>query len=361
MGRAMLTFMLTIFFAILLIKGSIVAAGLLWQWFCASPTSEDETHFIRASDGWRLAVHRYLPKGSSGKLPVILCHGLGSNRYVFDMPRGPSLARFLCERGRDVFVPELRGSGMSDKPGIFWSDVPREWRFDDFIENDVPAIISAVVETTGSSRVHWIGHSMGGLVVAAYLASRDDPRIASVVAVGSPYDFSRLDAALVRRARRLKWILRHPFFPLMLLAKSMGPLAEYVPESLNAAFYGPNTSSEVSRRIFAVACEAAPPCSLWRDHMRFLETGIFGPGDGSRYGDRLPDIPFLCIGGSKDRIAPRASVDCIPESDSAERECLIIGKESGCDEDYGHTDLVVGRRVAAEVFPVIASRLDRHD
>jgi pimeloyl-ACP methyl ester carboxylesterase len=358
----MLDLTLTVFFAVLLIKGSIVAGAYLWERFYTSPTGEDQKHYIRASDNWRLAVHRYEPKGRPVGLPVILCHGLGANRYVFDMPQGPSLARFLSDKGRDVWVPELRGSGMSDKPGLVWSDVPYTWHFEDFVEKDIPAVIAAVRDLTDSSRMHWVGHSMGGLAVVAYLASHDDPRIASVTAIGSPFDFSAVGRTLLRRAHRLKWILaRHPFFPLMLVGKFMSPLAEHMPTNFNAIFYGPNTSGDVSRRIFAIASEAAPPCSLWRDHLRFVETGIFGPGDGSRYVDRLPDVPILSIGGSEDRLAPPGSVEGIPQSDSVERECLVLGKESGCEEDYGHTDLVVGLRAAAEVFPRIADWLERHD
>jgi poly(3-hydroxyalkanoate) synthetase len=51
----------------------------------------------------------------------------------------------------------------------------------------------------------------------------------------------------------------------------------------------------------------------------------------------------------------------IPEADSAERECLILGKENGCEEDYGHADLVVGLRAEVEVFPRVAEWLERQD
>ena len=88
--------------------------------------------------------------------PVILCHGLDANRYLFDIQGAPSLADFLRRHGRDVWVAELRGSGMSDRPGIKHSDVPYSWGFEDHLRHDVPAIIEpgplaypAAPESTG--------------------------------------------------------------------------------------------------------------------------------------------------------------------------------------------------------------------
>ena len=73
---------------------------------------------MNTTDGWRLAVHHYRPPNEASGTPVILCHGLSANRYVFDLPAGPSLAQFLRDHGRDVWVAELRGSGMSARPGL---------------------------------------------------------------------------------------------------------------------------------------------------------------------------------------------------------------------------------------------------
>jgi alpha-beta hydrolase superfamily lysophospholipase len=89
-------------------------------------TTQDEIHFTYASDGWRLALHHYRPRGASphGE-PVLLHHGLASNHFTFDLGVGtedspvPSIAHWLADRGYDVWVCDLRGRDDSDRPGFF--------------------------------------------------------------------------------------------------------------------------------------------------------------------------------------------------------------------------------------------------
>jgi len=49
------------------------------------------------------------------------------------------------------------------------------------------------------------------------------------------------------------------------------------------------------------------------------------------------------------------------EQSCGERKRLILGKASGCVEEYGHVDLMVGLRAENEVFPVILQWLTDHD
>ena len=69
-------------------------------------------HFIETSDGWRLAAYRYARK--TQRAPILLIHGLGSNRYDVDFPdERISLAKYLYRKGFDVWVLEMRGAGKS--------------------------------------------------------------------------------------------------------------------------------------------------------------------------------------------------------------------------------------------------------
>jgi hypothetical protein len=96
-----------------------------------------------------------------------------------------------------------------------------------------------------------------------------------------------------------------------------------------------------------------------------VETGVFGPGDGTRYTEKLPAsrVPLLIIGGSRDGLAPEGAVRAADATtgDSGERQSIIFGKNSGCREEYGHVDLLVGKRVQSEVFPVIHQWIENHD
>src|SRR4051812_38300150 len=57
------------------------------------------------ADGWRLAIAHFRPAQPSARAPVILCHGLGANRWNLCLPGRHSVAGFLRARGFEVFVP----------------------------------------------------------------------------------------------------------------------------------------------------------------------------------------------------------------------------------------------------------------
>ncbi|MCK4850892.1 MAG: hypothetical protein KAT11_06050, partial [Phycisphaerae bacterium] len=73
-----------------------------------------QTHYTETSDGWRLQVDRYQPtKPDPANNPVVLCHGLSYNNRFWDLTKKTSLARYLAERGYDVWTVSLRGAGLS--------------------------------------------------------------------------------------------------------------------------------------------------------------------------------------------------------------------------------------------------------
>ena len=157
-----------------------------------------QTHYTETSDGWRLQVDRYQPtKPDPANNPVVLCHGLSYNNRFWDLTKKTSLARYLAERGYDVWTVSLRGAGLSDQPV---SSVMRkiatgsidpnflltinqrslgkaafsEYSVDDHINYDVPAVIALVKEKTQAKKLHWVGHSMGGMIMFAYLGTHPD-------------------------------------------------------------------------------------------------------------------------------------------------------------------------------------------
>jgi len=357
---------LSLFYGLLILIACIIFLGYFWQWFFHEPTTQDETVYFRTDDGWRLALHHYHASGPTRGLPVILCHGLDANRYLFDTRGAPSLADFLRRHGRDVWVAELRGSGMSDRPGIKHSDVPYSWGFEDHLRHDVPAIIDLVLSLTRSSGVHWVGHSMGGMLLLAHLASYPDSALASAIAVGSPTDFSDIDIGTFRHLWKLEPLLGQlPISPLPFLGRMIAPLAPLVPASVWGLFHTSNIEPSVARKTIAIVSTPISPNKLWLDFGRFMKTGVFGPGDGASYLEGLSesDVPILLMGGSKDYMAPPASVINARKklNETTKTECVIMGKESGYLEDYGHVDLLLGIHATEEVFPKILGWLERHD
>src|SRR5262249_3588950 len=144
----------------------------------------DELRFATTDDGWQLALHRYRPVETSRRHPVVLCHGMGANHIGFDLAPEVSLSRRLAALGFDVDAVDLRGHGGSE-PAKFRG--PHRWgfSFDDYLYRDVPAALAKVLATSGAPAVHWVGHSMGGILLYAQLAALGSAKLVSGVAIGS--------------------------------------------------------------------------------------------------------------------------------------------------------------------------------
>jgi pimeloyl-ACP methyl ester carboxylesterase len=107
-----------------------------------------------------LALKRYKNPGGE---PVLMIHGFGSNMYEFDLP-SMSLADALARAGFDVWLANWRRTGK--RP--FRSSGRAGYTFDDVVHFDVPALVETVRAATGR-RPFLLGHSMGAMVIYAYL------------------------------------------------------------------------------------------------------------------------------------------------------------------------------------------------
>ncbi|MGC8385015.1 alpha/beta hydrolase [Pseudomonas aeruginosa] len=86
-----------------------------------------------------------------------------SNRRFWYSPRALGLGPYLARAGFDVWLPEMRGHGLSIR-----NDGYRDNRVADYARYDLPALASFIHEQCGQP-AHWIGHSLGGVVLAAGL------------------------------------------------------------------------------------------------------------------------------------------------------------------------------------------------
>jgi pimeloyl-ACP methyl ester carboxylesterase len=169
---------------------------LFWQAWYRAETREEAVHFVTTSDGWRLTLACYPRHGAPRtRCPVLLCHGLGANRFTFDLGRAPSLAVYLAHAGFDVWSLELRGHGRSDRPGL-GSRHRFGWSFDDYLRRDLPAAIAKVLDTTGTPQLHLVGHSMGGILCLCYCGTA--PEIRSATALAASLDFAQTGSDFAR-------------------------------------------------------------------------------------------------------------------------------------------------------------------
>lgn len=315
----------------------------------------DERLTVEARDGLRLSMHRVCPRGSS-RGAVLLLHGLACGSVGFHYP-GRSLAHYLAERGYDCYLPELRGHGSSERPPNF------QWDLDDYLEHDIPAVLGAILERSGQSRVHWIGHSMGGLLLLFQGILRPDSPIASGQAIGSALDY-RVGATGFSALLSLRPLLDLvPSVPYGLAMHVVSPLLARVPDPASGFnFWHSNVEPAVTRRLSASVFHSIPS-SLLRSLSTTFEPGGFRTRDGSlRFLDeaRRFKVPTRLLAASRDK---QVSVDAVRHTATVlggRAEVRVHGKEHGDADDYGHFDLIVGRRAKDEVWPGLAAWLDEH-
>lgn len=354
----------------------VCCASIFWGWFYSEDTRHSETFFTQTEDGWTLAISHYRPdfvkvSEKSGKpfVPVILGHGFNSNRYNFDCPDGPSLAVYLSKKGFDVWVPELRGAGLSEKPTFvkyFTSKKRYDWGIKDYLEYDIPTFLSFIKEKTGSSSLSWIGHSMGGLLIQAYLALHPTASINAAVTIAAP-SLVKPESDIIK-LNNLRWLAKDwDIIPVGFLERAFTPFVSLHDKLSGGTFYIPNSDPIVMQFMMANGLEVLSGKTLWYDFGHMVDTGVFGPREGGSYIEKLPEapVPMLILGGTKDQYASPESVmaacKTIPDRKGALRDCRILGKSYGFKEDYGHVDLVAGKNVEAEVFPIIEEFLKQQN
>lgn len=329
----------------------------------AGPVPEaDERHDATTRDGIRLALFRYRPliEAPTKRDPVLLVHGLGANRLNFDVHHEVSLVRYLANQGFDCWLVDLRGCGESETPPGPWT-----WTFDDHALFDIPAAIDVIARVTGRSRIHWVGHSMGGMLLYTYLLRGDATRVASGVTLGAPVCFSAPASHLGRLLVFERIVKVLPVLPVAYLLRLTAPLLGYV--HLPAVHRQMNVRNVdwklIRTAVYNAVSHLAPGVVL--QFFDWIRSGDFRSADRRySYRDNLPAIktPLFVIAGRGDRLVPvcdaRAAYDVVS---SAKKSYLELGAEQGFQDDYGHIDLIFGKRAHDEVYPHIAAWLATFD
>lgn len=255
--------------------------------------------------------------------PVILLHGSFSNRRFWFSPRGIGVGAYLARLGYDVWIAEMRGHGLSPRNQGY-----RANRVADYAQEDLPAIADFVIEQSGRTP-HWIGHSLGGTVLAAAVGSGalDARRAASLALFGS-------------QVSRTYWPLKIP--PLVWLVRLLLARFDYL--SGSRLKRGPEDE----------------PIGVLLESLRWH--GLFG-----RFGDRNANwwdalrrvqLPVLAVGATGDRQdPPDACKALLDQFGSSQRQWLCLGRASGFSEDFGHVEMLVSRAAQEEVWPLLADWL----
>lgn len=295
---------------------------------------------------------------------MLLVHGLGSNRFDLDCPDDRySLARYLHADGFDVWLVELRGAGASNHR---LKKAVRGFTIDDYIEHDLPAALRLIEDETGETAVHWVGHSLGGTLAYPFIAT-NDTRIRSAATIGAPtmnaLRHKRYEFAVPIATAAMKLV---PYFWGYKRGAQVGSYAMKIGAPLLAKWLFTLENCEVAdlARIGRVALDDVPNGV----HLQMLDwyharrmTSHYGTVDPIAALPRTR-TPLLVVAGNKDKLTPVEDVRiAYDRSGATSKELLVCGREQGFSSDYGHIDLVFGRRAKDEVFPKIREWFRKHD
>ncbi|MBC7174035.1 MAG: alpha/beta fold hydrolase [Polyangiaceae bacterium] len=289
--------------------------------------------------------------------PVVLVHGFGQNRYAWHLPER-SFANYLAEQGFDVFNVDLRGHGRSAELGG-----RRGHGVDEYIRGDVPAVIDAVEQLTGFKRTFLMGHSLGGICVAA-AAARAPDRVAGVVTIGSPHALGRghlvlgiaLRAAGHTLGRTGVMCRSGARFPVDLIGRGvhatrMAWNAARLP--IPVRVWKPGTLSNQELRSYMRAFDCASFGTI-HDLIELGATGVLrSRADGSSYTELIErsELPLLTVCGTADLLAnPRSVKPMYERSRSRDKRYVKV--------DAGHADLLIGRQAPVLVWPTVRDWLD---
>jgi pimeloyl-ACP methyl ester carboxylesterase len=284
-----------------------------------------EVRNIYTEDNVRLALSRIKPRNEQTvSIPVILIHGSYSTRSFWMSSKGIGLGVYLADQGIDVWIPELRGHGLSPK-GDSFSEITAE----DQIRYDLPAIADAVFSMTGMS-AFWIGHSFGGLFILAALSMGwlKQDKVSGLITFGS--QISMGDGYL--KIPPVAWTLSAL---LKILGNFPAPTFGLGPE-IEAA----GTMIETIR---------------WKKFW-----GKWTNSEGDSYWDGLGKIkiPVLTYAAANDKNDPPAGCRIIHKRlGSVDKMFMVLGKDAGFLKDYDHVGMVVSKEAQEEVWPDLSGWL----
>ncbi|WP_415751836.1 alpha/beta fold hydrolase [Leptospira wolffii] len=323
----------------------------------------------KTSDDWDLTMEHFPPAAGSNpkKYPVILCHGFIANRIYLKINEKSSIVANLQREGYDVWLLELRGKQTAGSPGLLFGSKTFDYSIDDYIKQDADTAIQYVLKNTGKDKVNWVGHSMGGMIQYARLGSLGENRIANFVAIGSPAILDPPNRALSLWSS-FTWALNLWFVvPTETWAGIRGGTGlpifprKYFEEIF---WYEPNIDPKIRSGIFTDSIATVSKREA-RQMEKVIETGSFRSEDGKlNYAEGLGNIkiPVLLVGGRRDKLGFTYSLRYVYDNlGTADKTLFIASKGKGHSEDYGHTDLVTGKRADEEIFPTILQWLNKRN
>ena len=332
---------------------------------CTEPTDGSQLatfhRYLRevpTDDGKRLIVTHKVPAHQKPKMPVILVHGLGQNRYSWTLSKR-SFENYLVANGFETFNAELRGHGLSRANGAGYAE-----RFETYLSYDIPALVTAVRRISGRDKVFYAGHSLGAIISYCIGAALDD-QLAGIVSIAGPYGLGAGNRTLQMLAKAGVLLERltqfHRYHPKPFYVDLIGSVVK------NTLFFFDNRFNRVpvqvwypksiERDILLERIEKGFDRTSFSVFWRLIEWGasgrFLGTDNNIDFSQRMAEMatPILFVAGDRDYVVPITSVrKAFDKVGSLVRELKVYGdKTSGIH--FGHCDLICGRHAPRLIWP----------
>lgn len=292
---------------------------------------------VRTGDGsHQLHMKRlYSTTGVLGT-PVFMLHGLVEEGRIFYSAEGYGLAWYMASLGYDVYIPDLRGKGKS------WPALASDSQdgLHEAINEDIPALLRAIVRKRGPLPQIWVSHAWGGVLASSYYARYGDrfAPVQSMVYFGSR---RRVSDDGWRKNLALKGVWKNA----MMMASR---LSGYVPAQ-QLKLGTSNESRVYFRDVLTWMFDSA-----WIDRVDNFDYAVAAKMrafPASLYFASELDTVYGC---------PNDVREFIHELGEHRGRLIMLSKQGGSQREYGHIDMLSGMDAERDHFPVLIQWLSGH-
>ena len=328
--------------------------------------------YIPTNDGWKCNTNHYFRTGDTllKKIPIILCHGIASNSQLFCISDGVSMVEFLTSYDYHVYSIDLRGVGRSkqeynDEDGI-------DFNFDDLLM-DIGPIIEYIIDyhrqfDPKTSKIHWVGHSMGALLMYAFLSKNKENKryIRSFVSIGAPVEMKYIGQPALLDIAKLKDHLDHKKqINLKPLKKAFAFLLAWLDTKYHHILINKYAiTNKTIIEFLKKGSDNIAPSLLRQFGDWILKRKMRSLDDSFNYEDmgKNINVPTLLLSGSYDTFcSPHMLLKTyfdlnLPKS---KKKIVILSRVNGDSYDYCHTSIIMGKKASQEVFPHISDWIQK--
>jgi polyhydroxyalkanoate synthase len=283
-------------------------------------------------------------------MPVLVVPSMINRWYVVDLRPGASLVEALADGGLDTYCLDW-GIAQDEDRYLSWDDVVAR----------LARAVRRVQRITGAPSVGLLGYCMGA-TLAGIFAALEPARVAALVNLAGPFDFS--EGGLLRTMVDPRWFD----------SRSIADAGNVGPHQMQAGFVALRPSAQIAKWIGFLdrahdprAREAFEALEEWAgDNIPFpaaayatyieelYQKNSLVRGEhyvaGRRVDLRAITCPVLTVSAERDTICPLPSARALLDACGSEDKELIVAPG-------GHVGAVVGSRAPKVLYPAIRAWL----